>query len=310
MFNNYQIHTKVLQKTRALWSDNFSSFKLEKIDLEFWDKLEEKLYVSDVGVETSTLLIEKIQLIAKEKKIKDTDELINILKKEMINIIDLPMRFLGDYNKLPKVVLVVGINGVGKTTSIAKLANYYKLEDRKIILGAADTFRAGALEQLKIWGQKMNINVVSHKEGSDPAAVAYDTVNAAIARKIDIAIIDTAGRLHTKTNLMEELKKIKRSVCKLIPENQLSVVLVLDATIGQNGLAQTENFASTLGCDAILLTKLDGTSKGGIIFSVVKAFNTPICFLGSGESLNDIVKFNPVHFVDNLFSYDNAFQDE
>jgi len=310
MFNNYQIHTKVLQKTRALWADNFSSFKSEKIDLEFWDKLEERLYISDVGVETSTLLIEKIQLIAKEKKIKDTDELINILKKEMINIIDLPMHFLGDYNKLPKVVLVVGINGVGKTTSIAKLANYYKLEDKKIILGAADTFRAGALEQLKIWGQKININVVSHKEGSDPAAVAYDTVNAAIARKIDIAIIDTAGRLHTKTNLMEELKKIKRSICKLIPENQLSVVLVLDATIGQNGLAQTENFASTLGCDAILLTKLDGTSKGGIIFSVVKTFNTPICFLGSGESLNDIVKFNPGHFVDNLFSYDNAFQDE
>lgn len=311
MLNNYEIHSKVLKKTRALWATNFLSFiKSEQIDLEFWDKLEESLYTSDIGIDLSNFFIEKLHLIAKEKRINETDELINILKNEMIKVFDSPTNFSINCNNIPNVFLIVGINGVGKTTTIAKLANYYQLEEKKIILGAADTFRAGAIEQLKIWAKKINVNVVSHEEGSDPAAVAYDTVNAAISRNLDIAIIDTAGRLHTKTNLMEELKKIKRSICKLIPEDQLFVLLVLDATIGQNGLAQTENFTSNLGCDGILLTKLDGTSKGGVIFSVVKTLDTPVCFLGTGESLTDLVKFNANYFVENLFSHDDYIKEE
>ena len=311
MLNNYEIHSKVLKKTRALWATNFLSFiKSEQIDLEFWDKLEESLYTSDIGIDLSNFFIEKLHVIAKEKRINETDELINILKNEMIKIFDSPTNFSINCNNIPNVFLIVGINGVGKTTTIAKLANYYQLEEKKIILGAADTFRAGAIEQLKIWAKKINVNVVSHEEGSDPAAVAYDTVNAAISRNLDIAIIDTAGRLHTKTNLMEELKKIKRSICKLIPEDQLSVLLVLDATIGQNGLAQTENFTSNLGCDGILLTKLDGTSKGGVVFSVVKTLDTPVCFLGTGESLTDLVKFNANYFVENLFSHDDYLKEE
>lgn len=310
MFNNYRIHSKVLDKTRTLWSTNFLPFiKSEKIDNEFWDLLEESLYISDVGIDVSSFLIEKLHVIAKEKRINETKELINILKNEMIEILDSPNNFSINDNKIPHVFLIVGINGVGKTTTIAKLAKYYQLEGKKIILGAADTFRAGAIEQLKVWGDKINVNVVSHEEGSDPAAVAYDTVNAAISRKLDIGIIDTAGRLHTKTNLMEELKKIKRSICKLIPENQLSVLIVLDSTIGQNGLTQTEKFTSNLGCDGILLTKLDGTSKGGIVFSVVKTLETPICFLGTGESLSDLVKFNSNYFVNNLFSQDDNLKE-
>ena len=303
MFNNYEIHSKVLNKTRSLWAKNFLSFtKSQKIDRDFWDNLEEILYTSDLGSDLCNYLIERLEVISKEKKIHETNDLINVLKNEMVKIIDLPFDFSINSSNIPKVFLIVGINGVGKTTTIAKLANYFKNKGNKIILGAGDTFRAGAIEQLKIWGDKININVVSHQEGSDPAAVAYDTVNAAISRKLDIAIIDTAGRLHTKTNLMEELKKIKRSICKLIDQKQLNVLLVLDSTIGQNGLAQTENFVSSLGCDGVLLTKLDGSSKGGIIFSVVKSFNTPIWFMGTGESLSDIVQFNPNYFVENLFS--------
>ncbi|MCH2304570.1 MAG: signal recognition particle-docking protein FtsY [SAR202 cluster bacterium] len=310
MFNNYRIHSKVLDKTRALWSTNFLPFiKSEKIDNEFWDILEESLYISDVGIDVASFLIEKLHVIAKEKRINETKELINILKNEMIGILDSPNNLSINDNKIPHVFLIVGINGVGKTTTIAKLAKYYQLERKNIILGAADTFRAGAIEQLKVWGDKINVNVVSHEEGSDPAAVAYDTVNAAISRKLDIGIIDTAGRLHTKTNLMEELKKIKRSICKLIPENQLSVLIVLDSTIGQNGLTQAEKFTSNLGCDGILLTKLDGTSKGGIVFSVVKTLETPICFLGTGESLSDLVKFNSNYFVNNLFSQDDNLKE-
>ena len=203
----------------------------------------------------------------------------------------------------PKVIVVAGVNGVGKTTSIAKLASYYQTQGCTVLLGAADTLRAAAIEQLQIWGERIGVEVIAHHHGSDPSAVAFDTVQAAIARKVDVVIIDTAGRIHTKVNLMEELKKLIRVISRLDSDAPHEILLVLDSTIGQNGLAQASSFMEAISCSGIILTKLDGSAKGGVVLSVCRDLKVPIQFIGVGEQAEDLIPFVPEDFVDFQFEF-------
>ena len=232
------------------------------------------------------------------------DRQIDFLKKELLSILDtatMEEDTQTSQNLSPVPILIVGVNGVGKTTTIAKLANLYKSEGKNILLGAADTFRPAAVEQLTIWANRIGIDIISQQEGADPGAVAFSTIQAAKNRKFDYAIIDTAGRLHTKTNLMQELQKVLRVITKeSTPVNPITL-LVLDATTGQNGLAQAKTFTNTLNCDGIILTKLDTSSKGGIAITAAFELNLPVLFLGTGESLDDLIPFNPTLFIDQLF---------
>jgi fused signal recognition particle receptor len=230
-----------------------------------------------------------------------------LLKAEMVGVLRLPGDGAADLltagkGQGPQVVLVVGVNGVGKTTSIAKLAHWLRANGRKVLLGAGDTFRAAAIEQLQAWGQRAGVDVVAHRQGADPGAVAYDTYQAAQARGCDTIIIDTAGRLHTKHNLMEEMKKIKRVLSRLDQTAPHQVILVLDATTGQNGLAQARHFTEAVGCTGIFLAKLDGTAKGGIVLAICDQLKLPVMFIGTGEGLEDMAPFDPEEFVEALFA--------
>ena len=230
------------------------------------------------------------------------DEAFDILKREMVEMLSVddtghPL----DVDARPLVLLVVGVNGVGKTTGIAKLTNLYLQDGRQVLIGAADTFRAGAAEQLRTWGRRLDVDVISHREGADPGAVAFDTVSAALSRNADVVIVDTAGRLHTKTNLMEELKKIRRVVSRHVPESSIRVLLALDAVTGQNGLHQARAFTQALKCHGVLLSKLDGTAKGGIVLAITRELGIPVLYIGTGEQPDDIAAFDPQQFVDALF---------
>lgn len=278
-----------------------SLFDRKIIDDEVWDELEELLISADVGVDTTERLIEKVRQRTAEEKL-DGSQVRAILKAEMVAILGIPPPEGINHLSTPRVILVVGVNGSGKTTSIAKLACSLKKEGRSVLLAAADTFRAAAIEQIKQQGARVGVDVVAHQPGADPGAVVYDALQAARSRQIDNVIIDTAGRLHTKYNLMEELKKIRRVAAKADDAAPHEVMLVLDATTGQNGLTQARYFTEAVGVTGIFLAKLDGTAKGGIVLAICNELRVPIQLIGVGEGLEDMVPFDGEAFVEALCS--------
>ena len=288
-----------LSKTRQSLSTRFDTILSanRKIDEDVLEEIEEVLITSDIGVPTTMELMQRIG--KKTDNITTADAFKAALKKEMRSLVDIEHHDSATMEK-PHVIMVVGVNGVGKTTTIGKLAAKYTAQGKKVLLSASDTFRAAAVEQLEIWAQRTGADIVKHKDKSDPAAVAFDSVEAAIARNADIVIVDTAGRLHTKVNLMEELKKIKRSIGKKIPSAPHDIFLVLDATTGQNAVSQAKLFNADMDITGIILTKLDGTAKGGIVLSICNLLNVPIRYIGIGEGVEDLQEFDPRLFVDAL----------
>ncbi len=276
-------------------------FTARKIDNELLEEIEDLLISGDVGVDTTVEIIEKVKNRVKRHNFETTGELYQILKEEIADMFVPPPNDSWEGKPKPYVILVVGVNGTGKTTSIAKIAARYKNEGKKVMLVAADTFRAAAIEQLQIWAERVGVDIIKHQSGSDPAAVVYDGMNAARARGTDVVIIDTAGRLHTKVNLMEELKKINRVIQKVIPKAPHQTLLVLDATIGQNALSQARQFIQTVGVNGIILTKLDGTAKGGAVIGISHQLKLPVIYVGLGEKIDDLQPFDPQLFVEGLF---------
>ncbi|MBF0466124.1 MAG: signal recognition particle-docking protein FtsY [Nitrospirae bacterium] len=290
-----------LKKTReALFMDVETLFSGKAVTEETIEAFEEILFTSDIGVKSTTEIIEGLKEEYKAGKIKKTDDIKVFLKNTMTAILGMPQPFVL-YRERPFVVFCLGVNGVGKTTTIGKLAMKAVSEGHSVILAAADTFRAAAIEQLDVWATRAGASIVKHQHGSDPAAVAYDAVEAAKARGIDLVIVDTAGRLHTKTHLMEELKKIKRVIGKSVPGAPHETLLVLDATTGQNALSQAKLFNEAVGITGIALTKMDGTSKGGIVLAIKKELNIPIRLIGVGEKIGDYQDFIPGEFASALF---------
>ena len=269
------------------------------IDEDFFDELEEILITSDVGVETSLKILEDLREQVKLKNLKNTEDIIGVLKEELQKILGTEKHPIGVHS--PEVILIIGVNGVGKTTSIGKIASRLKKSGKKVLVAAADTFRAGAIEQLEIWGKRADVDVISHQEGADPAAVIFDAINASKSRKIDVLICDTAGRLHNKKNLMDELKKINKVIDREYPDAFRETLLVLDATTGQNAVAQAKVFKEVAGITGIILTKLDGTAKGGIVIAIANELNIPVRFVGVGEKIDDLQDFDPKDFVEALF---------
>jgi fused signal recognition particle receptor len=277
------------------------------VDADVLDNLEEILVTSDVGVNTTLKIIKRIEArIAKEKYV-GTSQLNTVLKEEIAgllsenNIIDLTEFTIPESNGFPYVIMVVGVNGVGKTTTIGKLANQFKKQGKKVMLGAADTFRAAAVDQLIIWAKRVDVPIIQKGMQADPSAVAYDTIKAAVENKIDVVIIDTAGRLHNKINLMNELSKIKRVMQKVIPDAPHEVLLVLDASTGQNAVEQARHFTKATEVTALALTKLDGTAKGGVVIGISDEFKIPVKYIGVGEKIDDLQVFNKYEFVDSFF---------
>lgn len=300
---------KGLEKTKTSFLGKLSKAIAGKstVDVEVLDELENILVSSDVGLDTTIKIIERIEERVAKDKYLNTSELNEILRDEIVqllaenNTVDLE-----DYSlpteEFPAIILVVGVNGVGKTTTIGKIAHQYKQQGKKVVLGAGDTFRAAAVDQLKIWSERVGCDFYSKGMNTDPAAVAYETVNYAIENKCDVAIIDTAGRLHTKINLMKELSKIKRSISKKMETAPHEVLLVLDATTGQNAIEQAKHFTAATEVSALALTKLDGTAKGGVAIGISDQFKIPIKYIGVGEGINQLQIFNKRAFVDSLFS--------
>lgn len=292
-----------LVKTRESFSDKVNSvFKVfVKVDEEFFDELEEALIMSDLGVETSTYIIEQLRETVKRKRISDAEDLKEELKKVISTILtanDCSMKL----DTKPSVILVIGVNGVGKTTSIGKLAAHYKAQGKNVLLAAADTFRAAAIDQLYVWAKRSGCDIIKHQENSDPAAVIFDACKAAVARRSDILICDTAGRLHNKANLMAELNKIGRVIEREIPNADKEILIVLDAATGQNAISQAKMFAETTDITGIILTKLDGTAKGGVVVAISREQNIPVKFIGVGEGIDDLQEFNADDFAKALFA--------
>ena len=278
-------------------------FNTPKIDEEFWETLEEVLISADVGVKTSTRISETLRERVKSERLGHPDDIRAALREEMAAILSKAAgdrEFLSSVNGGPGVVLVVGVNGGGKTTSIGKMAHAYCAEGQSVVLAAADTFRAAAIEQLEVWGERSGAHVVAHQQGADPGAVAFDALSSARNRKADLVLVDTAGRLHTKYNLMQELQKIKRVVSRFDPTAPHEVVLVLDAVIGQNAVAQAREFIDAAGVTAIFLAKLDGSAKGGVVLSICDELGIPIRFIGTGEGPDDMAPFDAEEFVSAL----------
>jgi fused signal recognition particle receptor len=300
-----------LAKTKESFFQKLSRSILGKstVDDDVLDNLEETLITSDVGVETTLKVIEKLQERIRRDKYISTSELNSILRAEIAHLLihpavqtQFPATFDAPLPHTPYVILVVGVNGVGKTTTIAKLAYRYKEAGRSVVLGAADTFRAAAVEQLQLWADRVGVPIVQQGMGADPASVAYDTLQSAIAKQADVVIIDTAGRLHNKVGLMNELTKIRRVMQKLVPDAPHEVLLVLDASTGQNAVEQARQFTEATDVNALALTKLDGTAKGGVIIGISDQFQVPVRYIGLGEKMTDLQLFNPAEFVDSLFN--------
>jgi fused signal recognition particle receptor len=276
------------------------------IDDSLLDQLEEILIASDAGLETTTTILSQLKRRVREEKYTSTTALVYLLKEEISNILHMddnkgPILSMVAVEPKPFVVMVVGVNGVGKTTTIGKMAYLYRKAGHKVVIGAADTFRAAANEQLEIWAQRAGVDIVQQSHGADPAAVAFDTLSSALSQKADVVIIDTAGRLHTKANLMEELKKIKRVLEKRLPGAPHEVLLVLDATTGQNGLQQVKQFTAAVEVTGLVLTKLDGTAKGGIVLAISHGMKIPVKFIGVGEQIDDLQLYDSRAFIDALF---------
>ena len=291
-----------VKRSKEAWFGKIAHiFDRGSVGQEIWDELEELLVLADVGVETTKKLTDRVKQRIKLDKLTQASQIRAALKEEMINLLNIPPKPI-NADSVPQVILVVGVNGSGKTTSIAKLAYGLTSQGKRVILAAADTFRAAAIDQLEYWGEKIDAEVIAHQPGSDPGAVVFDAIQAARSRHVQVAIIDTAGRLHTKFNLMEELKKIKKVAAKLDPAAPHQVLLVLDATTGQNGLTQAKYFTEAVGITGIFLAKLDSTAKGGIIFAICQELNIPIVYVGTGERLQDIAHFDAENFVSSILS--------
>ncbi len=299
---------KGLEKTNEGFLSKLSRVVVgkSKVDEDVLDQLEEILISSDVGVETTVKIIRRIEERVARDKFLNTSELDNILREEIASLLsenkssDVENAFLKSDIK-PYVIMVVGVNGVGKTTTIGKLASQFHQEGNKVILGAGDTFRAAAVDQLKLWGKRVGVEVIDHGMNTDPAAVAFDTVKKAVEQNADVVIIDTAGRLHNKVNLMNELSKIKRVMQKYIPDAPHEVLLVLDGSTGQNAFIQAQEFMKTTEITALAVTKLDGTAKGGVVVGISDQFKIPVKYIGVGEKIEDLQVFNKKEFVDSLF---------
>ncbi len=292
---------KGVEKTRAGFFSRMSElFGRAKIDENLWDELEEILIASDVGVATTEQVMSNLRHRVEIGALTTPRDLRRGIQEELVDILDIAATDEPLIAGPLTVVLVVGVNGVGKTTTIAKLARLWREEGHSVVLAAADTFRAAAVDQLKIWADRSGVALVAHQPGADPGSVTFDAISAARARGADVVVVDTAGRLHTKINLMEELKKIRRVIDKQVVP-RVKTLLVLDATTGQNGLMQAKSFAGTSGIDGVIVAKLDGTARGGVVFSIVKELQVPVLFVGTGEKLDDLAEFDPEVFVEALF---------
>ncbi len=299
---------KGLEKTRETVFKKLSRAVAGKsrVDDEVLDNLEEVLITSDVGVDTTLRIIGRIEDRVSREKYLNTSELHLILREEIVGLLaensDQEMKdFSAPLPKQPYVIMVVGVNGVGKTTTIGKLAYHFKKTGKKVILGAADTFRAAAVEQISIWAERVGVELIKQKMGSDPASVAYDTVSSAVSRDADVVIIDTAGRLHNKANLMSELTKIKRVMQKVIPDTPHEILLILDGSTGQNAFEQARQFTAATEVNALAITKIDGTAKGGVVLGISEQFKIPVKYIGIGEKMEDLQIFDREAFVDTLF---------
>jgi fused signal recognition particle receptor len=296
-----------LEKTKKGFLERISKAIIGKtsVDDEVLDQLEEELIGADVGVDTTLALIEKLQERVKKEKYLSTSELNGLLHEEIVSLlVDAPSNQLGfipPADKKPYVILVVGVNGVGKTTTIGKLAHHYKEAGNTVVLGAADTFRAAAADQLTIWSERVGVTIVKQNHGADPSAVAFDTIQSAIAKNANVVLIDTAGRLHNKVHLMDELNKIKRVIEKQLPGAPHEVLLVLDGSTGQNALEQAKQFMAVTNVNALAITKLDGTAKGGVVLSIAHQCKIPVKYIGVGEQIKDLLLFDKDEFVDSLF---------
>lgn len=275
----------------------FAAFSGRALDDDFYEELEEAMLTADMGVTATEQILDEFKDEVYREKITDTEKAKNLLKRIMVDSIsyDIP-----DYD-YPLVILLAGVNGVGKTTAIGKLANYFKSIGKSVVVAAADTFRAAASDQLEVWADRANVRIIKHKEGSDPASVVFDAISSAKARGDDVILVDTAGRLHNKKNLMDELKKIHKVIIRELPNADYRSYIVLDATTGQNALSQVEIFSEAIDIDGIILTKLDGTAKGGVVMAISAEQEIPVVFVGVGEKIDDILPFNPEEFVDAIF---------
>jgi len=291
-----------------MWSRSIGAlFRRTALDDDFWDDLEESLIVADVGAITTMELLDTLRDRVSDEGLKEPSGVRALLREEMTA----RLRKSGAGTALTTedvdtAVLIVGVNGAGKTTTIAKLAHTAKANGQEVILAAADTFRAGAIEQLQIWGERVGVDVIAHQAGGDPGAVAFDAMEAARARNANMVIIDTAGRLHTQTNLMDELKKIRGVIARQAGDFEQRVLLVIDGTTGQNGLIQARSFTEAVKCDGVILTKLDGTARGGIVLAIARELGLPVLFIGTGETLEDLAVFDPDEFVDALLPEEAA----
>jgi fused signal recognition particle receptor len=274
----------------------------KEIDSDLLEELEYILITADIGVKTATEILESIRQRVDRKLVGDATEIKGLIREHLLEVLEAPDRPMPRVAEPPAVVMVVGVNGSGKTTTIGKLAQRFKTEGHSVLLCAADTFRAAAIDQLQVWGERTSTEVIRQNPGADPSAVLFDALKAAQARKVDYVVVDTAGRLHNKANLMSELEKMRRTAAKVIPAAPHEVLLVLDATTGQNGLEQARKFTETSGVTGIVLTKLDGTAKGGIVVAIARELNLPIRYIGIGEKVDDLLPFDPEQFVASLFA--------
>ncbi len=290
-----------LKKTRDAMMNSMNSMLrgFTRIDAELFEELEEILVMGDVGTATATRICEQLRVTVKERGITEPMEIRDLLQETVAAMLDGGQELT--MTTKPSVILVIGVNGVGKTTTIGKMAARFKAEGKKVILGAADTFRAAAIEQLEIWADRAEVDIVKHAQGADPAAVVFDTVSAAKARGADIVICDTAGRLHNKKNLMDELAKIGRVIDRELPDADKEILLVVDATTGQNAVNQARQFKEAAGITGIVLTKLDGTARGGVVLAIREDLQVPVKFIGVGEGIDDLQPFDPAQFAEGLF---------
>ena len=303
MFRRSRAISESLTKTRRGFFGQIAGLLgANQVTDELWEELEELLILADVGVNTTVKLVEQLQERVAQEHIRQADGVKALLKEELLAILNEASHSPATEGKrMLTVLLIVGANGSGKTTTIGKLAHYFQNQGRKVMLAAADTFRAAAIDQLKIWGQRVDTDVIAHVPGADPGAVVYDAIRASQSRGADMLIVDTAGRLHTKYNLMQELKKVRGVAAKQVHRAPHETWLVLDATTGQNALSQARHFKETVEVTGVLLTKLDGTAKGGIVFAIASDLGLPIRFIGTGERVNDLAEFDAKVFVEGLF---------